>query len=311
MSACRAEAPAPVLEGHAGILPVVSSGAPTFPESSITSHRREIEIIDISGEDATSYLQGQISADVDALAPGDAAWSMILQPTGRLDAWFRLVRTDDGFRCLIEGGGGAAMLARLERFKLRTKVDFELRTVATRSLRGPSPDVWADLDGAIDVGFENDHGAELLADIDGRLPDVGSLDVTEIDSAAFEAARIRAGRPRMGAELDDRTIPAEVGIVDASASFTKGCYTGQELVARMDSRGAEPPRSLRLVTFADAAPPPAAGTPLVVDGAEVGAVTSASVDDAGVVALALVKRSASGRTAAEIDGVEVSLQPLR
>ena len=287
----------------------MSNGAPTIAESSITSHRREIELIDVSGEEASSYLQGQISADVEALAPGDAAWSMILQPTGRLDAWFRLVRTDDGFRCLVEGGAGAVMLARLERFKLRTKIVFDLRTVATRSLRASSPEALAAV-GGIDVGFGRDHGVELL-DVDaGAGPDLAGLDVIEIDAEAFEAARIRAGRPRMGAELDDRTIPAEVGIVDASASFTKGCYTGQELVARMDSRGAEPPRSLRLVTFDGGAVPPAAGTLLVSGGAEVGAVTSSAGDAAGVVALALVKRSASQLTIAEVDGVEVNLQPV-
>ena len=97
-----------------------------------------------------------------------------------------------------------------------------------------------------------------------------------------DAARIAEGRP--GApEFDERAVPAETGWVDRAVSFTKGCYTGQELVARMDSRVAEPPRRLVRVTSPDDLTP---GAPIVIDGAEVGHVTSA----AGRVGLGYVKR---------------------
>lgn len=119
---------------------------------------------------------------------------------------------------------------------------------------------------------------------------------------ADERTRIEQGR--LGAaDLDERTVPAETGWVAAAVSFTKGCYTGQELVARMDSRVAEPPR--RLVRLVGSAPL-AAGAPLVRDGVEIGAVTSA----AGDVALGYVKRGVAlegdlvaGGVAARIDGV--------
>ena len=71
---------------------------------------------------------------------------------------------------------------------------------------------------------------------------------------AYQAVRIEAGVPAMGAELTDRTIPAETGIIDRTVSFTKGCYTGQELVARIDSRGGHVPRHLRGLVLSDAAP---------------------------------------------------------
>ncbi|HUC14064.1 MAG TPA: hypothetical protein VMS00_06400, partial [Acidimicrobiales bacterium] len=71
------------------------------------------------------------------------------------------------------------------------------------------------------------------------------LAATPVDAAAYEAVRVEAGFPRHGDELDERTIPAEAGLVEASVSFTKGCYTGQELVARIDSRGSNVPRRLR------------------------------------------------------------------
>ena len=83
-------------------------------------------------------------------------------------------------------------------------------------------------------------GYDLLG-ADPVAPD-GAVAVSQDD---YEAARIEAGFPRHGAELDERTIPAEAGLVEASVSFTKGCYTGQELVARIDSRGSNVPRHLR------------------------------------------------------------------
>jgi folate-binding protein YgfZ len=98
-----------------------------------------------------------------------------------------------------------------------------------------------------------------------------------------ERSRIAAGWPRMGAELTDKTIPAETGIVDRTVSFTKGCFTGQELVARIDSRGGNVPRHLRGVRLSAEAP---AGADVVVGGKVVGALTSV----AGDVALAYIAR---------------------
>ena len=105
-------------------------------------------------------------------------------------------------------------------------------------------------------------------------------------SDAHEQARVAAGWPRMGAEIvPGETIPATTGVVPVAVSFTKGCYPGQELVERMESRGAEAPRSLRVIDAAGKAP----GDPVVVDGAEVGVVTS--VAPAGDLALAYIKRA--------------------
>jgi folate-binding protein YgfZ len=106
----------------------------------------------------------------------------------------------------------------------------------------------------------------------------------------------------MGAELDDRTIPAEAGVVDRSVSFTKGCYTGQELVARVDSRGSNTPRKLRAVTLAVSGA--AAGDPVVVDGREVGVLTSV----AGTHALAYIRRDAVDATTAEVAGHPATLR---
>jgi folate-binding protein YgfZ len=113
-----------------------------------------------------------------------------------------------------------------------------------------------------------------------------------LDGDGYEGLRIAAGVPRMGAEATSDTIPAELGrwVIESSVSFSKGCYTGQELVARIDSRGGNVPRHLRGLVVAGL--PPAPGTPLRVDEREVGTVTSSAVDASGrTVALALVHRS--------------------
>lgn len=114
-------------------------------------------------------------------------------------------------------------------------------------------------------------------------------------TAADEAARIAAGRISMAADIDERTVPAETGWVSQAVSFTKGCYTGQELVARMDSRVAAPPRTLARLTVSEGTAP---GAPIVVDGAEVGVVTSV----AGTAALGYLKRGTAHTGPAEVGG---------
>jgi folate-binding protein YgfZ len=112
------------------------------------------------------------------------------------------------------------------------------------------------------------------------------------DPAAYEALRIERGVPRAGRELGERTIPAEAGIVDRATSFTKGCYTGQELVARIDSRGGNVPRRLRGLAVAAGAEVPAPGATVLVGEQEVGSVTSATWSAArgAPVALAYARR---------------------
>ena len=124
---------------------------------------------------------------------------------------------------------------------------------------------------------------------DGELALAG---VPLVDRRVLEALRIECGVPAMGAELTEATIPAEAGqwLIDASVSFTKGCYTGQELVARIDSRGGNVPRPIRgLLVDGDE---PAVGAAVEVDGSPVGTVTSTARSAAlGSIALAILGRS--------------------
>lgn len=194
----------------------------------------------VEGPDALKYLQSQVAQDLLGLAVGDAAWTLVLEPTGKVDSLTRVTRrADDVFEFDVDAGFGEALAARLNRFKIRVQAEVRVEPASR-----PEP------------------------------------------SDAHEAARIAAGWPRLGFEIvPGHTIPAVTGVVPVAVNFTKGCYPGQELVERMDSRGADAPLSLRIVDVdADAA----VGQPLVVDGVEVGTITS--VSPSGDVALALVKR---------------------
>jgi tRNA-modifying protein YgfZ len=251
------------------------------------------DAVEVHGPDAATFLQGQLSQDVVALAVGASALSFILQPQGKVDALVRVTRHDDErFVLDVEGGFGDAVVARLERFKLRVKSDLRLlggwRCVAVRDgvVDGGLPAFWAAHDGVDLLGPDVEAPADL-----------GS-------PTEYERLRIEAGFPAMGRELDERTIPEETGLVAAAASFTKGCYTGQELVARIDSRGGNVPRRLRGIRGSGLQ----VGDAVVVDGREAGVVTSAADD----VALAYVRREVQPPVDAEVGarGARIEQLPL-
>ena len=253
------------------------------------------DVVRASGPETVTYLQGQLSQDVTRLAPAESAWSFILQPQGKVDAWFRLTRTgDDSFLLDVDAGWGDVLLARLQRFKLRTKCDLELETWDWHAYRGEAA---GDIDAPI---FADVHWNGPGTDVIG--PDLGEpADTARIDADDFARLRILAGVPAMGSEMDENTIPAEAGVVEQSVSFTKGCYTGQELVARIDSRGNNTPRKLRLVRGSGAVPSPDSFESLLGDA---GRITSAAPDGDGWVALAYLGRAVEVPT--EQDGMTFS-----
>jgi folate-binding protein YgfZ len=242
------------------------------------------DIVEITGPHAAAFLQGQLSQEVEGMAVGGSAWSLVLQPAGKVDALVRCTRrAPDGFILDTDAGWGEALIARLVRFKLRVAVDVQRLDWRCLALRGPAAVVPPDAE-TVAVGWPSLPGADLL----GPAPVVPS-GVAEAGLAAWEVARIEAGVPAMGAELDERTIPAEAGIVELTVSFSKGCFTGQELVARIDSRGGRVPRLLRGLRVEGAVPAP--GAPVVVGAKEVGVLTSvAAHPDGHAVALGYVRR---------------------
>ncbi|MGH9089276.1 MAG: YgfZ/GcvT domain-containing protein [Acidimicrobiales bacterium] len=252
------------------------------------AHRLERDVLVVAGPEAEGYLQGQLSQDVAGMAPGDARDALLLEPDGKLCALLRVTALGErGYALDVDAGHGEAVAARLRRFRLRTKVEIEPVPWPCVALRGPGAAA------AVTAGEPGAHGPWVLA---VAWHGVAGVDVLGPGAeaavgpaarwcgpAAWEALRIEAGIPAMGRELDAKTIAAEAGLVERAVSLTKGCFTGQELVARLDARGNRVARHLRGLVVAedgggDAGPATlASGTELVGPGGDkvVGRCTSA------------------------------------
>jgi folate-binding protein YgfZ len=259
----------------------------------------ERDVLSVTGPDAARYLQGQLSQDVVAMA-GDSAWSFLLAPTGKVVAWLRVHRIDaESYVLETDPGYGDLILTRLKRFLLRTKATIaEPQRCALLQHRWDSS--------LVRLGDEGREGALVatpvgphVAGLDELFVDVSVTDprVSADDAVTDEAMiryRIAHGIPAMGTELTDDTIPGEAGawVIDASVSFTKGCYTGQELVARIDSRGNNVPHPIRVLKLDGDA---SLGDDVTIDGATVGTITSVTPSlspELPALALARVGRAA-------------------
>jgi folate-binding protein YgfZ len=234
-----------------------------------SDYRRDV--VTVIGPDARSFLHSQLSQDVNAMAVGEARWSFLLEPTGRISVLARVWRRgDEEFVLDTDEGFGDALVARLERFKIRVHAAVDQIDWRCLAVRG----------GRVDDGLPSwGDGCDLLGpDV---VPPAGIDEGTEEE---LEAVRVRSAWPKMGREITETSIPAETGVIADTVSFTKGCYPGQELVERMDSRASQAPRHVTRILATDGM---RAGDELVVDGQVVATVTSV----AAPYALALVKRS--------------------
>lgn len=228
---------------------------------------RERDFVRVAGPDAADYLQRMVSNDVEALAGGEACPALLLTAKARLIAPLVVLRRDDDdFLLLTEPGLGEAVRSHLVRMRLRARCEIEPETHESALVFGASTGFTTDWPGAREA-----VDADLAATLSGE---------------DLELRRIECGVPRWEHELDDRILPAEAGLDRTHISFSKGCYPGQEPVARLHFRG-HPNRGLRVLEL-DEVPEP--DTPLLHDGREVGRVTSAMCrPDGSVVALAYVR----------------------
>jgi tRNA-modifying protein YgfZ len=222
----------------------------------------------VAGPDAADYLQRMVSNDVEALQVGDSCPALLLTAKARVIAPLVVWRRgDDDFLLLTERELGDAVRSLLTRMRLRARCEIEPEQhVSQIVFGGEGGGIATDLPGAVerlDAGLEPTISADEL-----------------------ELRRIEAGVPRWGAEIDDRILPAEAGLERTHVSFSKGCYPGQEPVARLHFRG-HPNRGLRVLELDEVS---ADGVELVHDGKHVGRVTStARRADGSVVALAYVR----------------------
>ncbi len=276
--------------------------------ASAAVHVLERDVVSVSGPDAESYLQGQCSQDVAGLAPGATTEALLLSPQGKIDAFIRVSRSDEGGYVIdTDLGYGPAVVARLERFRLRMRVEIALMGDWTcMAVRGPdaADAVVVRPPLVLPVEWPGLAGLDLLGPTPKEAPGWVGDQAVPCGDEAWEALRIEAGCPVGGRDAVEGSIPAEVGLVDRTVSFTKGCYTGQELVARLDARGSKVARRLCGVVV-DAAvavvggdhgegePPPVGTAVLTADGGhEVGQLSSVAWSPGlgATVALAMVHR---------------------
>jgi tRNA-modifying protein YgfZ len=231
---------------------------------------RPRDFVAVRGRDAEPYLQAMVSNDVERLAIGDACEALLLTAKARVIAplvvWRRGV---DDFLLLTEPGLGERVRSALLRTRFASKCEIELETHS-------SVVVFGDADGIPTA----DYGVPAVEVLDGSLEPTVSEDELEL-------LRIKAGTPRLGREIDDRILPAEAGLDRRAIDFAKGCYPGQEPIARQHYRG-RVNRSLRVLAL-EGDELPEYDAELVLDGKAVGRVTSAARDGDGVVALAYVR----------------------
>ena len=234
------------------------------------------DIVIVSGTDAGDYLQTQLTQDVLSLGVGESRWSFLLRPKSEIIALLRVTRVaPDQFSLSVEPGWGDVVRQTIDEFLFRMDVSFEQATEAAGGM--------VDVVGPV---------AEFPVEAD-------ALTVEDL-----EQARIASGWPRMGMEIDDSVTPAMTGLISETVAFDKGCYTGQEFVARVHYREAEPPKRLIRLAFAEDAAVPAGGS-IVVGDDVVGNVTSV----ARGVALGYLKRGYDTPSTGLVGDVEVELLP--
>lgn len=226
---------------------------------------------------------------------------MLLGPQGKLQFILWVLRGEEEVALATEDGRGDELAAALGRYRIRVKVDIEPEERPIYLVVG---------DHTVESGTWIDEGDQLRADISWssspRELRVGGPkpDLPELGQPGVDALRIANGEPLMGIDVDETTIPQETGLVPATISFTKGCFLGQELVARLDSRGGRVNHHLRMLEFSREGVE--VGTELTTPERTVGRVSTA----AGTSGLALLWREVEPGSMVLAGDVETSVLAL-
>jgi folate-binding protein YgfZ len=254
------------------------------------------------GAEAAEFLQGQLTNDVESLEEGSGCYAALLNHKGKVRVDMRLLRGADWIWIDTEPGLQSVMDATVRTYGIGRDVRAEDVTHprSILSLLGPAARPLLDVDPpAVEHSFaEGEHGlyvtTDLGVDVICATADADAvrlaLGVEPVSDEAAECLRIESGRPRFGIDFDTETIPEEAGLNDRAVSFDKGCYVGQETVARLHYKG-KPNRHLRGLRLSA---PAATGTELRLGERVVGVVGSVAASPVhGPIALALVRREAS------------------
>lgn len=263
----------------------------------------------LSGPDAKTFLAGQVTNDTEALQPGDGCYAAFLTHKGKMLGDLRVLDVGEELLLDTERVALQALFDMIRRFKVGYELELHKRTLESGllSLIGPEAARVTAAEGLPDVEHANapvtiqgiealaartDTGVDLIcdsADTESLIQTLCGRDTVAVSEQAAEIVRIEHGRPRYGVDMDESTIPQEAGLNERAVSFTKGCYVGQETVARLYYKG-KPNRLLRGLRLSEPAPP---GTALRLGEKAVGRLSSAAVSPTfGPIGLGLVRREA-------------------
>jgi tRNA-modifying protein YgfZ len=311
------------------LVAVSDSGYRAVTESCGVVDRSERGKLALTGADAKAFLQGQVSNDVEALVPGTGCYTAFLTPKGKMLGDIRILDAETELILDTERVALQELFNMIRRFSIGYDVQVHKRTLENGllSLLGPAAGTMTGVDGldsaedshvAAEVGgiqvraVRTDVGIDLLcqADETDELKEAlrarGALPVSD---AVADCLRIERGRPRYGIDLDDSVIPQEADLNQRAVSFTKGCYVGQETVARLYYRG-KPNRHLRGLRLSG---PAQMGAELVFGDRPVGRLGSvAESPSLGFIGLALVRREAPPGSSVTVgsDGIEAIVAEL-
>ena len=202
------------------------------------------DVVLVEGDDAATFLHSQLAQDIATLAVGQSVHSLLLEPTGHVHSLVRVLRhADTLFTLDVDSPHGESVVTRLQRFVLRSKVTLRVSDWVVRAFRGDDAvqNVGGGANRAV-VAWGGPDAIDVVAARDNQ-PEVGE----HTEPEHIDMIRVDSEWPRLGVDVLVGDIPATTGVVRTAVSFTKGCYPGQELVERMDSRGAGAPVNLRVV----------------------------------------------------------------
>jgi tRNA-modifying protein YgfZ len=253
-------------------------------------------VLRATGKDAKDYLHRMTTQEVNALPPGGAAYAAVLNAKGHLLSDAHVFVEEDGVLLVMPPEGAAAALPHLERFVIMDDVSFEDLSAGLRLVPVFGAELGSRLGGRAEglrVLSDGRRGAPCLAllvpvaDAEPLRDALVAAGAVALDASDLEAIRVLGGFPRFGVDMDGSRLPMEAGLTRAAISFTKGCYTGQEVVLRATARGHLQRGLVQLALPPEAGP----GTPLSTGGQEVGRVTSAVNAPDGRVGLGYVRRA--------------------
>ena len=259
-----------------------------------------LSVIAVSGEDRLKWLHDLTTQFLTDLEAGIWKPAMILDPQGHVEYQFNLV--DDGTTTflVLDASYADTLVAYLTKMKFMLKVDVRDATSEFAVLRAP--------------GATTDIGGPFALVPRGEVAQIAqafNAVATQVGTWALDAERVAAGRPRIGFETDHKTIPNEIGVLNSAVHMNKGCYRGQETVAKIFNLGNPPRRLTMLHLDGSDVGFPATGTKIEYDGVVVGFIgTVARHHELGTIALAIVKRNTPLDATLSVDGIAAAQQPI-